>query len=173
MIKPTYKNQFLCSKHRALVLHNPAQSRQLCLKLRAMGRGYITERRWDDAVSAYGAALETADILLSHDDYNKQATERYLRCAIELSYTLRKSRHNPDMNAIIHLVQQRLTPYYAPAPLQTMLVPLIDIAFSPLAEVDDWIEMLFILDNTAPHTHHYSNTAGHCLNDGVTAIVAH
>lgn len=154
MIKPASNKLFLCDKHRALALHNPEQSKRLCCKLRAMARDYITQQRWDDAVPVCGTAFETADILLRHDDSSKQATERYLRCAIELSYTLRKSRHEPDISAMVNLVQQRLAPHYTPAPLHTMLAPLVDIAFSPLAEVDEWMEMLLAMDDAHRQTRH-------------------
>lgn len=154
MIKHASNKQFLCDKHRALALHNPEQSKRLCCKLRAMARGYIGQQRWDEAVPVCGTAFEAADILLRHDDTSKQATERYLRSAIELSYTLRKSRHEPDLGAMIALVEQRLAPHYAPAPLQTMLAPLIDIAFSPLADVDEWMEVLLAMDDAHRQTRH-------------------
>lgn len=146
--------QFLCDKHRALALHNPEQSKRLCCKLRAMARDYINQQRWDEAIPVCGTAFETADILLRHDSNSKQATEHYLRSAIELSYTLRKSRHQPDLSAMVDLVRQRLAPLHPPAPLQSLLAPLVDIAFSPLGDVDEWMEMLLAMDDAHRQTRH-------------------
>jgi hypothetical protein len=114
----------------------------------------MDQQRWAEAVTMCGTALETADILLHHDDIKAQAIERYIRCAIELTYTLRKSRHQPDLSALVELVQHRLAPRMSAATLAHTLTPLADIAFAPLTEVDTWMELLRAMDNAHHQTRH-------------------
>ncbi|MBU2887095.1 hypothetical protein KO507_15100 [Gilvimarinus agarilyticus] len=123
-------------------------------RLQTKARKHLQAQQWGLAVKDYATALEVADTMLQAPHTQKFAIERYLRTALELIYAMRKYKPNTDLGELIETVKQRLQPLLAPVPAEVVIAPLIDVAFSPIDDVDDWIQMLFnyeLSGQTLPH----------------------
>ncbi|MCP8898498.1 hypothetical protein [Gilvimarinus xylanilyticus] len=125
----------------------PMDTGMLGCRLQTQARKHLQKKCWALAVKDYAAALEVADTMLADPVTQKFAIERYLRAALELIYALRKHKPDTDLSELIETVKHRLQPLLAPLPVEVMIAPLIDVAFSPIRDVDEWIDMLLHDDN--------------------------
>jgi hypothetical protein len=98
--------------------------------------------QWDAAITAYGNALDAADILLDQKDSPKEDLERYLRTAQEMTYALRKGGYFGDLDAFVLTVEARLSDEVLPKPVVWYLRPLKDVAENPICAVDMWMNTL-------------------------------
>lgn len=131
---------------------NPARNQLLCDKLLLAARAELLHERWAEAIPYYGTAFEASQLLLnpaasaapaSPDNVRQQ---QYLRIALELIYACRKCRHTIDLAELIELTKRPLALTMAPIPLQQLMAPLIDVAFSPLPSVDQWMRRLLAVE---------------------------
>ncbi|UTF60610.1 hypothetical protein [Gilvimarinus sp. DA14] len=132
----------------------PMDAGMLGCRLQTKARKHLQAQQWGLAVKDYATALEVADTMLQDPITQKFAIERYLRAALELTYAMRKYKPHTDLSELIETVKQRLQPLFAPLPAEVVIAPLIDVAFSPINDVDDWINMLFSYETSgqsAPH----------------------
>lgn len=132
----------------------PIDTGMLGCHLQTKARKHLQARQWGPAVKDYAAALEVADTMLKDPVTRKFAIERYLRTALELTYAMRKYKPETDVSDLIETVKQRLQPLFSPLPAEVVIAPLVDVAFSPIEDVDDWISMLFSYEasgQTMPH----------------------
>ncbi len=121
----------------------PLDAGMLGCRLQTKARKHLQARQWGLAVKDYATALEVADTMLKDPVTQKFAIERYLRSALELIYAMRKYKPDTDISELIETVKQRLQPLFAPLQAEVVIAPLIDVAFSPISDVDEWISMLF------------------------------
>lgn len=110
--------------------------------------------RWSESVRYYGAAFEAAELLIRCPKSAMIFSDRYLRTALELIYACRKSAWPIEGGEIIRQVRRCLSAWLEPAALQQAVAPLLDVAFSPLTVVDEWMQRLFAFDQRASHTLH-------------------
>lgn len=120
----------------------PMDTGMLGCKLQSRARKYLNNHQWQFAVRDYAAALEVADTMLNEPESRSFAIERYMRAALELIYAVRKHKPHTDLSVLIDTTQKRLAPFFSPTPIELVTAPLVDVAFSPISDVDDWIHML-------------------------------
>lgn len=131
------KNLFLCPKQRKKLVSQPDQAVTDWSKALSNARFQVEEGNWDKAVLFHGCALEIADILLSHKPHN-DAISRYIRTAVEFTYTLRHCSYPTDLPLLIAIVKDKLQEILSRAKTNTLIKPLTDVAFLPLSELNHW-----------------------------------
>ncbi len=125
--------RFLCTQHRQNLENNPDQATVTWNRLIISARQKTTNNHWQQAANVYACALEVADIIFQHTP-NKHTADRYIKTVIELSYTLKR---------------YLLTDYS-----NDLLQPILDVAFSPMIKVNQWMKTFFHLESTQPFMLH-------------------
>ncbi|WP_020209551.1 hypothetical protein [Gilvimarinus chinensis] len=132
----------------------PLEAGVLGCRLQTKARKHLQAQQWGLAVKDYATALEVADTMLMDPATQKFAIERYLRAALELIYAMRKYKPETDVSQLIDTIKQRLQPLLAPMPAEAVIAPLIDVAFSPIRDVDDWVCLLLSYENSGQSMPH-------------------
>lgn len=118
------------------------------------GRVQIEQADWNAAAITYGNAFEQVEALFSTNPNREYAIESYIRTAVEFAYSLRKSTYTCDLSALLGIVKYRLEQEPCIASLDELLLPLRDISFAPVSEIDRWVQILFAMDAAKLHTKH-------------------
>ncbi len=148
------KMVFLCMKHRTKLVESPQYADAMWNRLMLLAREKFDQMAWNDMFLMHGNAFEVATILLRHESASNDSVERYVRTATEFAYSLRKSTYPSDLPLFIAMVKDALKEHGAQQPLDTLLTPLTDVAFTPLNEVDLWMHTLFAAGANAEQTRH-------------------
>jgi hypothetical protein len=134
--------KFLCEACRANLMSDPEHALQFWNKAWCLASLHSEALQWDNAITAYGNALEAAEVLLNQKHNIKYDLERYIRTAQEMTYAIRKGGYFDDMDALAILVEARLAQEKLARPLTWYLRPLKDVANNPICAVDMWMRTL-------------------------------
>ena len=136
------KANFLCKQHRQELINQPKCAEDTWLKLMNNGRGKAYQQDWNSAAIVFGNAFETAEILLSQTATDREVN-RYVYTATEFAYALRNCGYPSDLQMLVAIAEQHLSQALYPAQVQLLLKPLTDVAFSPMEEVNHWMQKLY------------------------------
>ncbi|UTF60605.1 hypothetical protein [Gilvimarinus sp. DA14] len=150
----SHKKPFLCARHKTLAQQNPARCRALVKRLHSEGRQALHTAQYRKAIPYLGAAFESAEILLQQETVAHSDIDRYLKLSLELIYACRKSDYPIHTPELVELVKRQLEPHYSLRHTQKLLTPLLDVAFTPMAAVDEWVQTMLALDERQQHPLH-------------------
>lgn len=145
---------FLCSQHRNQMTQDPQRALFTWNRLQGLASRHMDGGEWENAVTTYGLAFETAEILLSTGACKQHDVDRYLRSALDFIYTLRKSAYTADFEALFDKIKHRLENEVFLASIEHALKPLMDIAYSPVSEVDRWMQILYAVSESKEQVKH-------------------
>ncbi|MCP8898501.1 hypothetical protein [Gilvimarinus xylanilyticus] len=123
-------------------MQSPARCRALVQRLRREAHGALNSADWREAISFLGTACESIELLLERERIASADVNYYLQLSLELIYACRKSDYAIQTDVLIERVKRCLEPHYSLEDSHRMLKPLIDVSFSPLAEVDGWMQTI-------------------------------
>ena len=134
--------KFLCKTCRANLTTDSERALQFWNKACQVASMHSEALQWESAITAYGNALEAAEILLKQKHNVKFDLERYIRTAQEMTYALRKGGYFADMDILADMVEACLLEERLTRPLKWYLRPLKDVANNPICAVDMWMRTL-------------------------------
>jgi hypothetical protein len=134
--------KFICEECRIHLTADSEYALQFWNKAWRSASLYSDARQWDNAVFAFGNALDAADILLKQKYNLKHDLERYIRTAQELTYVLRKGGYFNDIDTLAMVVETRLAEENLVRPMKWYMRPLRDVANNPICAVDMWMRTL-------------------------------
>lgn len=145
--------RFLCAQHRQNLENNPDQAAATWNRLIISARQKTTNNHWQQAANVYACALEVADIIFQHTP-NKHTADRYIKTVIELSYTLRHCHTATSLSPLVQKAKYQLKRYLLTDYSNDLLQPILDVAFSPMIKVNQWMKTFFHLESTQPFMLH-------------------
>ncbi len=148
------KKPFLCARHKDLAQKNPARCRALVKRLRYEGRRALHTGDWGKAIPYFGAAFESAEILLQQNAASHADIDYYLKLSLELIYACRKSAYPIHTAELVEIVKRQIEPHYSLDRTQQLLAPLLDVAFTPIATVDHWVQTMLAMEERQNHALH-------------------
>ncbi|WNO10010.1 hypothetical protein [Teredinibacter sp. KSP-S5-2] len=133
-------------------------------KLKQQGDALLTDARraldeqdWTQAIASYYPAFCIAETMMNMSRCQNCATRlirQYLRIGMEYLYCLRKSADDKNAAALMALVKHSLAGRTISQPAEYALAIFHKVAYSPMNEVDAWMQMLFAADESRLHTKH-------------------
>ena len=123
-------------------------------KLYFQARQSINTNKWLNAAITYQEALLVAESQLSKSHNSSDAIKRYVRTAMEFAYSLRMGNIPCDFHALVTIVKHHLQNNPLPSPLEHIISPLQDIAFSPKNKIEHWMKILFAVEEKKINTLH-------------------
>ncbi|MFT7372614.1 MAG: hypothetical protein ACI9T9_001301 [Oleiphilaceae bacterium] len=145
---------FMCEKHRDKLTEDPKAATVLWCRLMFLARHQAKAQAWQKSIISYGNALDAAHVIFENDPASPEVS-RYIRTASELAYAIRKCNYPCDIQLVIAEVKHNLKKSLYPANVQLLLIPLTDIAYSPLQEVHQWMKEVFEADiDSQSYNHH-------------------
>jgi hypothetical protein len=144
---------FMCKKHRDKLSEDPKSATELWCRLMYLARRQAKTNERRKSVISYGNALDAAQIIFQSDPTSPEVN-RYIGTASELVYIIRQCDYPCDIQGLVVTVTSNLKKSLYPANVQLLLRPLTEIAYSPLSEVDQWMQAVFKTDT---HLQNYSN----------------
>lgn len=143
----------LCAQHKDNLKNNPAQAIQLWNQLVLSARKKIILEEWQQATSIYERASETAEILFQTNPTIYEAN-RYIQTITERCYALRCSHTPAHLSRLVQAAKYQLKSHLLFEYSNDLLKPLVDVAFSPMNQVNQWMKTLFQLKNIPQHSMH-------------------
>lgn len=134
-------------------MNNPEQALTAWIKLINAARHKAMENQWKVAVKLYGNAFEVSQLIFLHTPRTIEAN-RYVRTAIEFVFSLRYSGYPANLDLLIAAIQDCLETILSPEESRKNIEPLQDVAFSPMSEVDRWMQMFYGVESSYGKTIH-------------------
>jgi hypothetical protein len=139
--------RFLCPQHRRSLENNPEQANLAWHRLMLSSRQKANNQHWRQAATNYGCAFEVAGLIFQNTP-NKHNANLYIQTVVEFSYSLRRSHKTKNLSFLVQTAKYQLKRYLLTNYSNDLLQPILDVAFSPIAQVKRWMTTLFTLDNT-------------------------
>ena len=146
-------NRFLCEQHRRNLKNNPEQAALIWNQLILSARKKAMHKEWHQAAAIYGRAFEIADILFQRNPA-KHEVNRYIKTVTEHCYTLRYLHTTTHISILVQTTKYQLKSHLLTDYSNDLLKPILDVAFSPMTQVNRWMKALFNLESAQQHLIH-------------------
>jgi len=149
------KAKYICQHHINEISQNPTLAISQLQKLRSIGQSKMNGAHWNEALRFYGTAYEVSYILLHADAVDDiTRVKQYLRTALEYGFALRKSSVEANMGNFFSMVKNNIQPFQEVINIEKHMVPIQDISFLPLDEVDYLMMVFFNFEQSKIETRH-------------------
>ena len=138
--------RYLCNNHRTQFINDPQHAAQSWQVMMLQARELFHLQDWHKAAMVYGNAFEISELLLISDP-TVFSVDRYLRCALEFAYALRKNHTDSNLNALIPHVKSHIKHVKHSMTTEYLIQPVEEVINLPIHLSDHWMQSLLSLDH--------------------------